>query len=142
MKKALVVGIDYYTHLGLLHGCVNDAHSVKGVLERHSDGTVNFGVKLLTGTGPNDGVTRFVLREAIRDLFAGDTDTALFYFAGHGHIESTGGYLLTTDCQTGDDGISLGDIVTFANTPRIRNRIIVLDSCNSGVAGMNPHFIR
>ena len=44
MRKALIVGIDYYAHVSPLHGCVNDAHSVKGVLERHSDGTLNFGI--------------------------------------------------------------------------------------------------
>ena len=47
MRKALVVGIDYYEHVPELYGCVNDAHAVKSVLERNSDGTVNFGVNLL-----------------------------------------------------------------------------------------------
>ena len=50
MRKALVVGIDYYAKVGSLHGCVNDAHSVKAVLERNSDGDVNFGVELVTAT--------------------------------------------------------------------------------------------
>jgi hypothetical protein len=45
MRKALVVGIDYYDSIVPLFGCVNDAHSVKAVLERNSDGTVNFEVK-------------------------------------------------------------------------------------------------
>lgn len=138
MRKALIAGIDYYKHIAPLHGCVSDAHSVRGALERHSDGTVNFGIKLLTGTGPNEIVSRSVLREDIKDLFAGDSETALFYFAGHGYIETTGGYILTSDCQTGHDGIALGDIVTLANQSRARNKIIVLDSCHSGVAGAHP----
>ena len=29
MKKALVVGIDYYEVANKLHGCVNDAYAVK-----------------------------------------------------------------------------------------------------------------
>jgi hypothetical protein len=138
MKKALVVGIDYYESIPRLYGCVNDAHSVKSVLERHSDGTVNFGIKLLTGTGPTDVVSRSVLKESIRELFAGDDDTALFYFAGHGHIEATGGYLITSDSRTGDDGIPLGDVVTLANNSEVRDKIIVLDSCHSGIAGAHP----
>ena len=52
MRKALVVGIDHYAHISPLFGCVNDAHSVKAVLERNSDGTKNFDVKPLSGTGP------------------------------------------------------------------------------------------
>ena len=138
MRKALVVGIDYYVHASALYGCVNDAHAVKSVLERNSDGTVNFGVKLLSGTGATEPVLRSELREHIQDLFAGECDTALFYFSGHGHVESTGGYLIASDAKTGDEGIPLGDVVTLANQCKAGNRIIVLDSCHSGVAGASP----
>lgn len=138
MRKALIVGIDYYQHVSRLYGCVNDAHSVRSVLERHSDGTVNFGVKLLTCSGPTDLIKRSVLREQIQELFAGDNETALFYFSGHGHIEATGGYLLASDSETGDEGIPLADIMTYANKARVRNRIIVLDSCHSGIAATSP----
>lgn len=65
MRKALVVGVDYYDHINALHGCVNDAHSVKSMLDRDSDGSVNFHVKLLTATGPGQLVPRKKLREAI-----------------------------------------------------------------------------
>ena len=50
MRIALVVGINYYEHGSNLHGCVNDAHSVKAALERHDGGSVNFDCHLLTGT--------------------------------------------------------------------------------------------
>jgi hypothetical protein len=138
MRKALVVGINHYAHGSDLHGCVNDAHAVKNVLERHSDGSINFDAKILAGSGPNETVTRTVLREKIRELFAGDSEIALFYFAGHGHIEATGGYLLTSDSKSGDDGVSLTDVLTFANNSTARNKIIVLDSCHSGIAGARP----
>lgn len=111
MRKALVVGINYYEHGSALYGCVDDAHGVKSVLERNSDGTVNFGVKLLSGTGPTDLVARSQLKEQIQELFAGDSETALFYFAGHGHIEATGGYLLASDSRMGDEGVPLGDVL-------------------------------
>ena len=135
MKKALVVGIDYYEHADPLFGCVNDAHSVKSVLERNSDGTINFGVKLISGTGPTDPVTRSELKENIKELFSGDSETALLFFAGHGHIESTGGYLLTTDCKNGDDGMPLSEVMLIANQSKARNKVIILDSCHSGYAG-------
>lgn len=138
MRKALVVGIDFYEHGKALFGCVNDAHSVKAVLERHSDGSVNFGVKLLTASSANDSVKRSVLRKLIEELFAGDSDVALFYFAGHGHIGATGGYLLTSDSNSGDDGVPLGDVLTLANKSAAKSKIIVLDSCHSGIAGNPP----
>ncbi len=139
MRKALVVGIDYYEHIGGLHGCVNDAFGVKQMLDRHADGSVNFSQpKLMVGTAPTDLVTRSELKEAVRDLFADDNDVVLFYFAGHGYIESTGGYLCASDCKSGDDGLPLAEIMTFANKSPARNKIIMLDSCHSGGLGNHP----
>ena len=134
MRKALVVGINYYQRVGGLFGCVDDAYAVKAVLDRNSDGTVNFGTKLLTGTGPTDMVTRATLRESIKELFAGECETAVFYFAGHGYVESTGGYLIASDTASGEEGLPLSDVLAFANQSGARNRIIVLDSCHSGIA--------
>ncbi|WP_038903536.1 caspase family protein [Dickeya zeae] len=135
MRKALIVGIDYYTNVSPLHGCVNDSFAVKAMLDRHADGSVNFGIKHLTATGPSDHVERDELRQAIESLFADDGDISLFYFAGHGHIEATGGYLCSSDVKTGNDGVSLAEIMTMANQSKVKNRIIILDSCHSGVAG-------
>ena len=134
-RKALVVGIDDYANVSPLHGCVNDSFAVKAMLDRHADRSVNFGVKHLTAAGRNDHVDRNQLRQAIENLFSGDGVVSLFYFAGHGHIESTGGYLCTSEVQTGNDGVPLAEIMTMANKSRIQNRVIVLDSCYSGVAG-------
>ncbi len=135
MRKALVVGIDYYTDVSPLFGCVNDSFSVKAMLDRHADGSVNFGVKHLSATGPNDLCNRDELRQAIADLFAGDGEVSILYFAGHGHIEATGGYLCSSDVKTGNDGVPLAEIMIMANQSKIRNRVIILDSCHSGVAG-------
>lgn len=138
MRKALVVGNNYYENIGSLHGCVNDAYGVKGMLERDADGSVNFSVKLMTSNGPGDDVPRDVLREAIQELFSDDSDVALLYFAGHGYIETTGGYLCPSDTKSGNDGIPLSEIMTWANQSKAKNKIIVLDSCHSGAAGTNP----
>lgn len=135
MRKGLIVGIDYYNHVSPLYGCVNDSFAVKAMLERHADGSVNFGVRHITGTGPQDTVSRDELRSAIEELFAGDGEVSLLYFAGHGHIESTGGYLCSSDVNTGNDGLSLAEIMTMANKSKIANRVVILDSCHSGVAG-------
>ncbi|MCW0400881.1 hypothetical protein NB688_003347 [Xanthomonas sacchari] len=135
MRKALIVGVDHYEHIGNLRGCVNDAHSVKATLERNADGTVNFVTPRLITGGPAEIVTRKDLKEAVRELFADDAEIALFYFAGHGHIEDTGGYLCAGDCKHGDDGLSLDEIMTLAKESPALNKVIILDSCHGGIAG-------
>src|SRR2546422_1027894 len=125
MRKALIVGIDHYAHIGHLSGCVNDAHSVRSVLERHADGTVNFATPLiLTGTGPADGVEKGKLKDAVRELFADDSEIALFYFAGHGYIEDTGGFLCSSECRNGDDGLALAEVMTLAGKSPAKNKVI------------------
>lgn len=138
VKIALIVGINYYEYGSPLFGCVDDAHSVKAALERHAAGDINFDCKLLTGTGPTDRVQRSQLKDAIEQLFRAKSDIALLYFAGHGHIEASGGYISATDSKRGDDGVSLIEILTYANSSPAKNRIIVLDSCHSGIAGTLP----
>jgi hypothetical protein len=138
MRKALIVGINYYKHSPLLYGCVDDAHAVKTVLERHDNGKTNFDCELLTGTGPSNHVNRGLLKDKITELFGSEANIALLYFAGHGHIEATGGYILATDSQRGDEGVSISEILTLANSSKARNRIIILDSCHSGIAGDTP----
>lgn len=138
MRRALVVGLDYYQHIPSLNGCTNDAHSVNAMLERNADSSVNFGCKLITSLGPEHVITRADLIESVRELFAGDGEVAMFYFAGHGSIEATGGYLCASDCRRGDDGLALAEVLHLANESRILNRVVVLDSCYSGIAGNHP----
>lgn len=135
MKKALVIGINYYEGAAILSGCVNDAYNLKSVLERHADGTINFGVQLIVASDKGSSVTRAKLKENLRDLFSDDSDIALFYFSGHGYIESVGGYLITSDCRKGDDGLPMSEILTMANQSKAKNKIIILDCCHSGQMG-------
>ena len=89
-------------------------HHPRG-LETFGDGSINFDVRLFTGTGPTDVVSRAELKDYIEELFKDDSDIALFYFAGHGHIEAAGGYLLASDSSRGDEGVSLAEVLHFAN---------------------------
>lgn len=138
MKIALVVGINYYEHGSSLWGCVNDAYNVKTMLERHGDGSVNFDCKLLTASSSSESIKRGELKDNIEKLFKTEAQIALFYFAGHGHIESTGGYLLASDASRGDEGVSLSEILILANKSPATNKVIILDSCHSGIAGSAP----
>lgn len=138
MRKALIAGINYYEHGPSLYGCVNDAQAVAEVIERNEDGSINFDVRLMVGNSSSEVISRAALKDSVEELFRGDSEIALFYFAGHGHIETVGGYLLASDSRRGDEGLSLTDILTLANRSRAQNKIIVLDSCHSGIAGDLP----
>lgn len=135
MRKALIVGINYYGGDNDLSGCVNDAYNVKNVLERNADGTLNFDINLMTATDEETIITKNILKDNIENLFSGDPEIALFYYSGHGYIESTGGYLVTSECQRGDDGLDLNNLMNIVNDSKAKNKIIILDSCHSGELG-------
>src|SRR4051812_42048490 len=121
MKKALVIGLNEYPDAPL-KGCVNDAHSVSNVLQRHSDGAPNFDVLLITDT-----CTKSELKRNIKALFDGESDIALLYFSGHGTVTSTGGYIVTTDYSDEDEGVSMDEILVIANNSKAKNKVIILD---------------
>lgn len=135
MRKALIIGIDHYDHVAPLFGCVNDAHAVKNVLDRHADGTINFGTNLLVTSSSEPQITKAELKDNVTELFNDETEVALFYFSGHGYIESTDGYLITSECERGDEGLSMAQLLTIANNSPARNRIVVIDCCHSGQFG-------
>lgn len=135
MRKALVVGVDYYAHANRLGGCVNDAFSVRQVLERHGDGTKNFDVMLKTASDDATAINKNELKTLIADLFNDETEVALLYFSGHGFIDSKSGYLITSDCKTGNDGVSMDEIMSLVNRSRSKNKVVILDCCHSGQFG-------
>ena len=132
MRKALCVGIDSYKSVEDLHGCVNDANSVKSVLERNGDGTLNFDVRLMCATSENSYINRIDLKDAIEDLFRSESEIAVFYYSGHGSIDLMGGYLCTSEITRPDEGLSLNDIMMYVSNSKAQNKVIILDSCFSG----------
>ena len=129
MKKALIVGINDYPQQPLT-GCCNDALAISKMLSTHGDGSPNFSPLLMLNVS-NKGD----LRSLIEECFSGDADVALFYYSGHGYIDSVGGYLVTPDARSGDYGVSLQEVLTIANQSKCKERIIILDSCFSGFIG-------
>jgi len=107
-------------------------------LERHGDGNVNFDVRLQTAGTKANQVLKGDLKDALIDLFANDSETALFFFAGHGHINASGGYILSSDSTRPDDGVTMDEILNLANKSPAKNKVIILDSCHSGLAGSLP----
>jgi hypothetical protein len=73
--------------------------------------------------------------EKVKALFAAPAEVAFFYFAGHGHANELGGYLVAQDFGDDHDGLALTDILTLANGSEVRDVLILLDSCFSGKFG-------
>lgn len=140
-RIALVVGIDNYRNINSLSCCVSDATAVNDLLGRNGDAerSKNFDTRLLIADGDKE-ITRATLKDNVEKLFKTDAEIALFYFAGHGYIESSGGYIITSECTRGDEGLSLRTLVDIANGSLARNKIIILDSCYSGAAGQIPNL--
>lgn len=138
VRKALIIGVNDYDNISSLNWCENDAVGMEQALERNADGNPNFSVQLLTTNNPM-GVRGIQTKQKIRELFQGDADVALFYFAGHGSFneDMSEGILCLQDYHHHDDNgfIRISDILKYANDSKIKNKIIILDSCNSGAAG-------
>jgi uncharacterized caspase-like protein len=130
-RAALLVGIDEYAGAPL-RGCVADATALTELLARDADGTPNFACTTMASA--KAPVTRASLRAAVRRLFSNrNIDLALFYFAGHGiRSNDLGGYLVTQDFDSNDEGVGMADILTLANNSPARERIIILDCCYAG----------
>lgn len=129
MRLALCIGIDAYDGCPL-SGCVADATAVTELLSRDDDGGPNFTVDLVTSD--NACTTRGSLRKAVGELFSrSDADILLFYFAGHGGRERASGSLITQDAAPNDEGVSMAEIIGWANECKAKERIIVLDCCHA-----------
>ena len=137
MKKALVVGIDDYGSPSGLTGCVNDANELAALLETNGDGSPNFDVRKMVSSEGDVTIKR--LNDAINELFSGEAETVLLYFAGHGILNNAtnSGFLVTQDGSDPNWGADLSGIMQQANNahPKIKSTVILLDSCRSGFAG-------
>ncbi|QMU63795.1 MAG: caspase family protein [Flavobacteriaceae bacterium] len=137
MRKALVVGINHYEDIKSLNGCVNDAMEVNRVLSRHAnneDHEKNFEVELITADHGLQ-LSRGILKDRIEEFFRDPREISLLYFSEHGHVEFTGGYLMTSECKRGDDGLSMAEILSIVNNSPAHNNIIIFDCCHAGSFG-------
>jgi len=137
MKKALAIGINHYEFYNDLNGCITDAQRLTTALRNNADSSRNFDVECIESYTYDCRIDKQVVKRKIRNLFKEQHDVALLYFSGHGYVEELGGYLVTTECEHGDDGVSLYEIIQMANLSPSDNKIIVLDCCHSGITG-NP----
>lgn len=137
MRKALFLGINQYDHIQNLNGCANDAQQMSAVLSRHADGRPNFSSQVFVSTETN--LSKSFIEGKIRELFHGDLEVALFYFAGHGFFDDdvNTGFIIPQNFSPAEkNGIRVDDILEIARqNKQIKNTIIILDCCQSGGAG-------
>ena len=144
-RDALVVGINTYQHLPSLQAPAQDAESVARCLESFGECRVVRLPEVITQQKPAIGqrgsVTTPLLEDALIKLFkpAGKTipQTAIFYYSGHGLQRQAGiqeGYLATSDANpaAGHYGLSLHWLRRLLQESPVRQRVILLDCCNSG----------
>ena len=152
-RRALIVGIDYYSHVNSLRGCVADAKAMHEVLSRHdgpenAPSSLNYTCELLLGTQKGPEVNRKVLRSKWLDLFEDPSEKdrkfkgdVLFYFAGHGAINDYGGHLVTQESVPKDDeiGVEMEALMLLANRKSAARSVnVIIDACHSGEFGNPP----
>jgi hypothetical protein len=138
-RRALVVGINNYSGLSPLGYAEHDAAAIARRLNYDDDEStaINFQVRTLLDN--KEPVTRARLRAAIHDLFADSTGLDLaFYFAGHGSISHTGGFLVTADGMRNDYGITMDELTNAAQCSQASSVLLMLDCCHAGAAGDVP----
>jgi hypothetical protein len=144
IKKALVVGIDDYCGSSDdLEGCVKDAEDIASLLsssysEGESKRENNFSCTVLVSEQGEEEpvITRTRLKKEIELLFDDkEAEVVLFYFAGHGFESSLGGYLVTQDARSYEEGLSFNYIMNYANKSTDKEIFIILDCCRSGNLG-------
>jgi hypothetical protein len=144
-RDALVVGINTYQHLPSLHAPANDAESVARCLESFGECRVLRMPEAIRNHKPAVSqqavVTTKLLEESLIRLFKPTgkniPHTAIFYYSGHGLQRNAGiqeGYLATSDVNpaVGNYGLSLYWLRRLLQESPVRQRVIILDCCNSG----------
>ncbi len=129
-NKALLIGIDKYPDCPL-PCCSNDVECLSKSLQFNYDGVVNFSVKKIL----DSEASRANIRDNLNDLFSGEGTIALFYFSGHGIDFNGSGYIVSHDFRTNDYGVSMEEILNYANKSKYAFKIIILDCCHAGFAG-------
>jgi hypothetical protein len=138
LGRAVLVGVDSYDNIGNLRFCSNDASTLAAeIVKLRAFSAVQGVVDLLCTTGP-ERPTRSAVVSALSSALTsvGAESGLLFYFSGHG-IEIDGQpYLLPEDYDPDLaelTAIPLGQLMSAIRRAQVERRVIVLDSCYSGL---------
>lgn len=131
-RVALVIGNAQYQHTRLLPNPRNDAEAIAKLLRENGFADVTLKTDLAYRT----------MREELRTFAgkAGDADTAVVYYAGHG-IEVAGeNYLVPTDAKLTRDidleyeAITLASVLSAVGDAR-KLKLVILDACRNNPLG-------
>jgi hypothetical protein len=132
--RALVVGVADHRHYSSLQDTVEaDLRAVEGLLSAEADGR-NWQVTRLAPEHRDELLER-------ADTFfrsAGNDDTVLFYFTGHGDLDDNDPQLVVTHTDPQDlyrTAFGVSRLANFVRSSPARQRIVVLDCCYAGEAG-------
>jgi hypothetical protein len=144
-RDALVVGVNNYKNLPGLGAPAHDGEDIARCLESFGECRVMRLPEAIQEHQPVISqcgeVTTKMLEEALIRLFKPSgkniPQTAIFYFSGHGLQRNAGiqeGYLATSDTNPalGHYGLSLYWLRRLLQESPVRQRVILLDCCNSG----------
>ncbi len=150
-RDALVVGINQYYSLKPLNTPAADAEAIAQYLETYGNFQVVHRLPLIiqddqftvdAEVEPEKLVTAAKLEQALSQLFNPEgthiPETALFFFAGHGHRKNIGGilegYLATSETNPNrrDWGVSLKWLRALLQKSPIKQQVVWLDCCYSG----------
>jgi hypothetical protein len=134
MKRALLVGIDYYENFSPLYGCANDAAALHPLLAKNEGGGPNLECRLANSQDAATRLGRDQLLGMVDELLAGGANFALLYFAGHGARTNGGVALATSDGTPTTPGVMFSDILARINTSLVTEITVILDCCFSGGA--------
>jgi uncharacterized caspase-like protein len=132
-KKALIIAISEYDKFPPLAFCKNDGKKLYEILkaQRYNIDKSNF----LVGNVKYED-----MRDAIRKFFYGTnvkpTDTLLFYFSGHGHLDNKGYHFLVTSEMDPKDPFDKGypfeDLTRMIDSSDSLKKVSILDCCHAG----------
>jgi hypothetical protein len=134
MKRALLIGIDYYDIFSPLNGCANDATALHPLLARNEDDSPNLECRLAIVRDASARLTRDELLGMVDELLASGPNFALLYFAGHGAPTNSGVALATSDGTSTTPGAMFSEILDRINTSSVSEITVILDCCFSGGA--------
>ncbi|WP_225348581.1 protein kinase domain-containing protein [Micrococcus luteus] len=129
-KSALIVGVDIYPDPeDHLEGCVADSEAVATILSMPEYG---FDVRRLI----NSAATREGIFQGLAEMGREGGEFFLFYFAGHGQVAHSSGYICPSDVSSWNYGISLTELAQVVSdiSSRFDHVALILDSCHSGAA--------
>jgi len=137
-RQAVIIGVDRYedTSIANLKGAENDADEMYHHLRSFGDFTVDDDHKLV-----NERATSQNIRQAVSDLLwkTDECELALFYFSGHGLVDSYGnGFIAPHDIDRSCPlvcGIRMQELKDLMTAARNKKAVMmILDCCYSGIA--------